>query len=248
MTREAVGIDLRSVLGTVGAIGALNIGLGVGLGVGLIRGDRRLGNDLALSLGFPSFLAIAGVRMNVVGAQNLWARRPAVFVMNHQSGLDAMIVGALLRQGFSGLGKKEAQLSPATFLLGMATDAVFVDRADSTKGRAAQEQLVERLRSGVSVFVAPEGTRSPTGDLGPFRTGAFHVARTAGVPIVPIVLRNAYDLMPGKSKLIHPGVVDVAVLDPIATDGWTRETVRADIASVRKQFVDTLKNWPKGSR
>jgi putative phosphoserine phosphatase/1-acylglycerol-3-phosphate O-acyltransferase len=248
MTGEAGGIDLRSVLGTVGAVGALNIGLGVGLGVGLIRGDRRLGNDLALSLGFPSFLAIAGVRVNVVGAHNLWATRPAVFVMNHQSGLDAMIVGALLRQGFSGLGKKEAQLSPATFLLGMATDAVFVDRADSTKGRAAQQQLIERLESGVSVFVAPEGTRSPTGELGEFRTGAFHVARSARVPIVPIVLRNAYDLMPGKSKLIHPGVVDVAVLDPIPTDSWTRETVHDDIAAVRKQFVDTLRSWPKGSR
>ena len=248
MTGEAGGVDLRSVLGTVGAVGALNIGLGVGLGVGLIRGDRRLGNDLALSLGFPSFLAIAGVRVKAIGAQNLWATRPAVFVMNHQSGLDAMIVGALLRQGFSGLGKKEAQLSPATFLMGMATDAVFVDRADSTKGRAAQQQLIERLESGVSVFVAPEGTRSPTGELGEFRTGAFHVARSARVPIVPIVLRNAYDLMPGKSKLIHPGVVDVAVLDPIPTDGWTRETVRDDMAAVRKQFVDTLRNWPKGSR
>jgi putative phosphoserine phosphatase/1-acylglycerol-3-phosphate O-acyltransferase len=248
VTDEAGGIDLRSVLGTVGALGALNIGLGVGLGVGLIRGDRRLGNDLALSLGFPSFLALAGVRVNVIGAQNLWARRPAVFVMNHQSGLDAMIVGALLRQGFTGLGKKEAQLSPATFLLGMAMDAVFVDRGDSTKGRAAQQQLVERLRSGVSVFVAPEGTRSPSGELGEFRTGAFHVARTAGVPIVPIVLRNAYDLMPGKSKIVHPGVVDVAVLDPIPTDTWTRETVRDEMAGVRKQFVDTLRSWPKGSR
>jgi putative phosphoserine phosphatase / 1-acylglycerol-3-phosphate O-acyltransferase len=247
MTTEGGGLDVRSALGTVGAIGALNIGLGVGLGVGLIRGNRRLGSDLALSLGFPSFLAMAGVRMNVVGAHNLWAKRPAVFVMNHQSGLDAMIVGALLRQGFTGLGKKEAQLSPATFLLGMAMDAVFVDRADSTKGRAAQEKLVQRLRSGVSVFIAPEGTRSPTAQLGPFHTGAFHVARNAGAPIVPIVLRNAYDLMPGKSKLIHPGVVDVAVLDPIPTDGWTRESVREDMAVVRKQFVDTLENWPKGS-
>lgn len=245
MTNQPQGIDVRSILGTVGAVGALNIGLGVGLGVGLLRGDRRLGNDLALSLGFPSFLALAGVRIRVVGARNLWARRPAVFVMNHQSGLDAMIVGALLRQGFSGLGKKEAQYSPATFLMGTATDAVFVDRADSTKGRAAQEQLVERLRSGLSVFVAPEGTRSDTGELGPFRTGAFHVARTAGVPMVPIVLRNAFELMPGKSKLIHSGVVDVAVLEPISTDDWTRESVRDDVAAVRQQFVDTLKNWPE---
>jgi putative phosphoserine phosphatase / 1-acylglycerol-3-phosphate O-acyltransferase len=248
VTTDSRGTDLRSALGTVGAIGALNFALGVGLAVGLLRRDRRLGEDLAVSLGFPAFLAVAGVRLKVVGAHNLWAQRPAVFVINHQGGLDAMVVGALLHHDFTGLSKKESQYSPVTFLLGKSLDAVFVDRADPTKGRAAQDQLIERLRSGVSVFVAPEGTRSDTGKLGPFKTGAFHVARNAGVPIVPIVLRNAYELMPGKSKIIRPGVVDVAVLDPIPTDGWTRDTVREDMAAVRKRFVDTLENWPEDSQ
>jgi putative phosphoserine phosphatase / 1-acylglycerol-3-phosphate O-acyltransferase len=248
VTTDSRGTDLRSALGTVGAIGALNFALGVGLAVGLLRRDRRLGEDLAVSLGFPAFLAVAGVRLKVVGAHNLWAQRPAVFVINHQGGLDAMVVGALLHHGFTGLSKKESQYSPVTFLLGKSLDAVFVDRADPTKGRAAQDQLIERLRSGVSVFVAPEGTRSDTGKLGPFKTGAFHVARNAGVPIVPIVLRNAYELMPGKSKIVRPGVVDVAVLDPIPTDGWTRDTVREDMAAVRKRFVDTLENWPEDSQ
>ncbi|MFY1621029.1 lysophospholipid acyltransferase family protein [Micromonospora sp. WMMD736] len=245
MTGQSDGMDLRAVLGTVGAVGALNVGLGLGLGVGLLRGDRRLGNDLALTLGFPAFLAVAGVRVRVVGEHNLWAQRPAVFVMNHQSGLDAMIVGALLRQGFSGLGKKEAQYSPPTFLMGQATEAVFVDRADPVKGRTAQAQLLERLRAGLSVFVAPEGTRSDTGELGEFRTGAFHVARTAGVPVVPVVLRNAYELMPGKAKIIRPGVVDVAVLEPISTEGWSSETARDDVARVRRRFVEALENWPQ---
>jgi putative phosphoserine phosphatase / 1-acylglycerol-3-phosphate O-acyltransferase len=245
VTDQRPGLDLRSVAGTVGALGALNIGLGVGFGIGLLRGDRRLGNDLALSFGVPAFLAFAGVKIRVVGARNLWARRPAVFVMNHQSGLDAMIVAALLHHGFSGLGKKEAQYSPATFLMGQATDAVFVDRADSANGRVAQQRLLERLRSGMSIFIAPEGTRSDTGELGAFRSGAFHVARTAGVPMVPIVLRNAYELMPGKSKLIRSGVVDVAVLEPVSTEHWTVQSVHDDMAEVRQRFVDALKNWPQ---
>jgi putative phosphoserine phosphatase/1-acylglycerol-3-phosphate O-acyltransferase len=248
VTRIPGAPDLRAALNTAGAVAALNIGLGAGLAVGLLRGDRRLGHELATSLGFPSFLATAGVRVDVVGEHNLWAQRPAVFVMNHQSGLDAMIAAALLRHGFSALGKQEAKYSPATFLAGQTLDQVFVDRDDPEKGRAAQEQLAERLRSGLSLLVAPEGTRSDTGELGPFKTGAFHVARTEGVPIVPIVLRNAYELMPGKSLLIRPGVVDVAVLEPIPTAGWTVETVRDDVAAVRKQFVETLKNWPVQSQ
>ena len=137
---------------------------------------------------------------------------------------------------------------PPTFLLGQALDAVFIDRTDPAKGRAGQDELVERLRAGLSVFVAPEGTRSPTPVLGPFRTGAFHVARTARVPMVPIVLRNSYDLNPGTAKIIRPGVVDVAVLDPIPTGGWTRETAREDVAAVRKLFADTLDNWPEEAR
>jgi putative phosphoserine phosphatase/1-acylglycerol-3-phosphate O-acyltransferase len=103
---------------------------------------------------------------------------------------------------------------------------------------------VGRLRNGLSVFVAPEGTRSPTPVLGPFKTGAFHVAFDAGAPVVPIVIRNAYELMPGAAKTIRPGRVDVAVLEPIETDGWSRETMRQHAADVRKRFLDTLERWP----
>ena len=194
--RTNQGSGLRSLVGTAAAIGGLNLGLGAGLLIGRIRGNERLGADLATSLGFAAFLAAAGVRLDVSGSQNLWIERPAVFVMNHQSGLDAMVVGALLHDRFSGLGKQEARYSPTTYLMGRALDAVFIDRSDPAAARAQLAVLEERLRDGLSVFVAPEGTRSPTPVLGPFRTGAFHVAMNAGVPVVPVVLRNTYNLMP----------------------------------------------------
>lgn len=76
MTGESGDIDLRSMLGTVGAFAALNIGVGAGLAIGMLRGDSRLGSDLAESLGFDALLAAAGVRINVIGEQNLWAKRP----------------------------------------------------------------------------------------------------------------------------------------------------------------------------
>jgi len=235
---------LRAAIGTLAALGGLNLGMAAGIAIGHLRRDQRLGADLACSIGFSTFLAAAGVRVEVVGAHNLWATRPAVFVMNHQSGLDAMIVGALLQKKFSGLGKKEAKYSPATFLTGLAIDAVFVDRADPAAARTQLAELEGRLRSGLSVFVAPEGTRMPTPVLGKFHTGAFRVAVNAGVPIVPVVLRNSWDLMPGSAKTIRAGTVDVAVLPPIETRDWSMDSLREHIEDVRKQFEHTLDEWP----
>jgi putative phosphoserine phosphatase/1-acylglycerol-3-phosphate O-acyltransferase len=154
-----------------------------------------------------------------------------------------MIVCALLQEKFSGIGKKEVQYMPFLALTTYALETVFVERG-SPKAREQATGLVDRLRDGKSVFVAPEGTRSPTPVLGPFKTGAFHAALDAGVPVVPIVVRNAYDLMPGDSMGIQPGTVDVAVLEPIASDGWKREEMRSVAGSVRQRFVDTMQSWP----
>jgi putative phosphoserine phosphatase/1-acylglycerol-3-phosphate O-acyltransferase len=235
---------LRATIGTVAALAGLNVGMGAGIAIGRLRGDQRLGADLACSLGFSAFLAAAGVRLEIVGAHNLWAARPAVFVMNHQSGLDAMVIGALLRDRFSGLAKKEARYSPATYLTGRALNAVFVDRSDPMAAREQLSMLEDRVREGLSVFVAPEGTRSPTPVLGPFRTGAFRVAVNTGVPIVPVVLRNTWDLMPGTAKTIRPGTVDVAVLPPVETRDWSLDSLRQHVDDVRKQFEHTLDVWP----
>jgi putative phosphoserine phosphatase/1-acylglycerol-3-phosphate O-acyltransferase len=228
------------------AIGGLNLGILTGLGIGLLRRDRELGSDLALSFGFQSYLALAGVTLDVIGEAHLWERRPCVFVMNHQSALDLLIVGALAQKRLSAMGKKEARFLPPTYLLGRAMKTVWVDRSDPEAARASQQELVDRLRSGYSVVVAPEGTRRPTPVLGTFRTGAFHVATEAQVPVVPIVLRNSYDLMPGSAKTSVPGRVQVAVLPPVETTGWSRPSIREHVEEVRRSFVETLADWPEG--
>ena len=233
----------RAVVSAIAAMGAMNIGMAAGLGLGILRRDAQLGRNLALSLGFKTFLGAAGVKLDVVNAHRLWAHRPAVFVFNHQSGLDALIVCALLQENFSGIGKKSAKTNPLTALTTHALDLVFVDRG-TAQAREQAKGLVDRLQAGKSVFVAPEGTRSPTPVLAPFKTGAFHTALDAGVPVVPIVVRNAYELMPGDSMGIVPGTVDVAVLEPIWPDGWKRKEMRAVAAGVRQRFVEAMENWP----
>jgi putative phosphoserine phosphatase / 1-acylglycerol-3-phosphate O-acyltransferase len=242
--REPRQPGLRALLGTAAAMAAFNTGMGLGFAIGTLRRDPELGLNAAIPLACDGALALAGVRLNVVGESNLWASRPAVFVGNHQSSLDVLIVGSLVRRDLTGVAKKEAKYDPRMIVGGQLMDLAFIDRSNPESARRDVNALVDRIRSGTSVAIMPEGTRTPTPTVGRFKKGAFHLAMQAGVPMVPIVIRNAGELMWRRSMVINPGTVDVAVLEPIPAGHWTVEDLDARVAEVRQLFVDTLDNWP----
>ena len=95
-------------------------------------------------------------------------------------------------------------------------------------------------------MIAPEGTRvrDMTVNLGPFKKGAFHMARTLGVPVIPIVIRNALDVAGRDAVMLRSGTVDIAVLPPVHTNGWTERNTGQKAEEVRQMFIDTLKDWP----
>jgi putative phosphoserine phosphatase/1-acylglycerol-3-phosphate O-acyltransferase len=150
----------------------------------------------------------------------------------------------LLRHDFTAVAKKEARHDPRMMVVSAVLDPVFIDRSDLTKAKESMDGVARRLRDGVSILLFPEGTRMPTPTLGRFKKGAFHIARQAGVPIVPIVLRNTGELAWRRSLFVNPGTVEVAVLDPIPTRDWAAGDLDQHIASVRQRFADTLENWP----
>ena len=89
-------------------------------------------------------------------------------------------------------------------------------------------------------MIAPEGTRSATAKVGKFKKGAFHMAMAAGVPIVPVVLKNALDALPRHGIVSRPTTVDVVVHPPIPTTDWRREDLDDHIADVQALFERTL--------
>jgi putative phosphoserine phosphatase/1-acylglycerol-3-phosphate O-acyltransferase len=232
------------IVRTGAALAGLGAAGGVGVTVGVLARDRRQGANVAAAIGPDLALALAGVKLNVTGKEHLWSRRPAVFIFNHQSSLDVAVVGALVRRDLTGVAKQEAARDPRFAPIGYVVDIVYVDRSNSRQARAALRPAVERLKDGTSIAIAPEGTRSPTPTLGPFKKGAFHLAMQAGMPLVPIVIRNAGDLMWRRSLVIRPGTVDVAVLEPIPTDGWTASSIGRAAIEIRERFVQTLEDWP----
>jgi len=123
----------------------------------------------------------------------------------------------------------------------------FVDRGNTAQAKAALAPAVAKIRGdGLSLALSPEGTRSPTPRLGPFKKGAFHIAMQARVPMVAIVMRNAGEVMWRSAQTIRPGTVDVLVHPPIDTSGWRVATIDEHVREVRDLFVRTLDDWPTG--
>ncbi len=104
------------------------------------------------------------------------------------------------------------------------------------------ENLVAK---GLSIMIAPEGTRLDTRTVGPFKKGGpFRLAMAAGVPLVPIVIRNAEVIASRDSSTMNPGEVDIVVYPPLSVEDWTVEDLPERIEEVRQLYLDTLKNWP----
>jgi HAD superfamily hydrolase (TIGR01490 family) len=238
---EAVGRTAAAYGGFVGALWA-------GAGVGLLKRSRRQGMNVTMQLGSDVALDLAGIELRVTGREHLWSHRPAVFIFNHQSWLDGFIVMKLLRENVTAVAKKEVSRQPIFGQVGWLMNMAYVDRGNTAQARKALEPVVDRIREGYSLAISPEGTRSPTPRLGPFKKGAFHMAMQSGVPIVPIVIRNAGLHLWRGSMFMRKGTIDVHVLPPIPTDGWTTDDLGDRVAAVRERFEQTLADWPADGR
>ena len=210
---------------------------------GAVKGLVTLSRQEAANTTFSSIgdfgTRLAGLQISVRGKRNLTDFRPAVFCFNHQSAADFFIIMKLLRRDFTGVAKKELERTPIGPIFN-ALGAIYIDRSNKAKAIEAMKPAVEALKNGVSVAIAPEGTRSGTAELGPFKKGAFHLAMQAGVPIVPIVIKNAYQAVKKGSMMLRPTHIEVVVLDPVETALWKRKNLNQYIEEVRELFVAEL--------
>ncbi|BFP40046.1 hypothetical protein FGF1_08910 [Flavobacteriaceae bacterium GF1] len=210
---------------------------------GAVKGLVTLSRQEAANTTFSSIgdfgTRLAGLQISVRGKRNLTDFRPAVFCFNHQSAADFFIIMKLLRRDFTGVAKKELERTPIGPIF-KALGAIYIDRSNKAKAIEAMKPAVEALKNGVSVAIAPEGTRSGTAELGPFKKGAFHLAMQAGVPIVPIVIKNAYQAVKKGSMMLRPTHIEVVVLDPVETALWKRKNLNQYIEEVRELFVAEL--------
>ena len=200
------------------------------------RGMYLLGH-----LGAWLALTLAGIRYRVSGRDNVPADLAVVFCANHESNVDPPVLFAALHPQLHILYKAELHKFP---IMGTVFDVggfVPVDRGDRDKALASIERGAQSLRDGNSFLIFPEGTRSRTGELLPFKKGGFIMAIRAQVPLVPVAISGGRSAMRKGSPIVRPVHVTVRIGRPIPTAGLTLDDRDALIASVRAEVQALLR-------
>lgn len=189
----------------------------------------------------PIARAIMGIRLDVEGGEYLH-QRPAVYVANHQSGLDLGNLSGVFPRGAVVIGKKEIRFIPVFGLMFEAFGNVLIDRKNRTDALSGLRKAVELMKhKNFSIWIFPEGTRNAAGrGLLPFKKGAFYMAIQAHTPIVPIVCSSLERLVNFKGRYARSGTLYVKVLPPILPQKRSVSEVEDLLKTTREQMLEGL--------
>ncbi|MBI4410675.1 MAG: 1-acyl-sn-glycerol-3-phosphate acyltransferase [Gemmatimonadetes bacterium] len=191
----------------------------------------------------------SGSPVHVIGLDNVRRDRPQIFVSNHQSWFDIFALAAVIPKRYRFIAKKELGRIPIFGAAWKAAGHIEVNRQD--RGSAIQSleaagRLIREDKSSVVIF--PEGTRSPTGRLLPFKKGAFMLALHTGVDIVPVAVSGTRAILRKRDWRIRRGTITVRFGPAIPTAGYTEANREELIALVRGRIEAMLHQAPEARR
>jgi 1-acyl-sn-glycerol-3-phosphate acyltransferase len=189
-------------------------------------------------------LWLASIRVEVIGRENVLMDRPQIFMANHQSDVDVLIVLAHIPGQFRWIAKKELFKIPIFGKAMKNAGYIEIDRQNHEKAMKSLDEAAQKIREGKSVVTFPEGTRSKDGTVKPFKQGMFHLAIKAGVPIVPISIIGAHTIMPKRSLAVRPGKITLVICEPLDVSPYTIETRCELIERVRGIIIRNLEGRP----
>jgi 1-acyl-sn-glycerol-3-phosphate acyltransferase len=186
-------------------------------------------------------LRCTGVKVHVEGLENIDPGRAYVYAANHQGGFDILAILGRLPVQFRWLAKEELF---HVFVMGRAMKAIGyipINRQDRRKAFESITRAAEKIRSGTSVVIFPEGTRSPDGIMRDFKKGGFILAIKSQQPIVPVSISGSHAILPNKRDwIVNPGVIHIAIGSPIPTEGCTARDRDRLIERVRQAIREHL--------
>ena len=187
---------------------------------------------------FGKMSRVFGIKLELRIPEDAYKRGQHIYIANHQNNWDLFTVSSAVTPKVVTVGKKSLAWMPLFGQLYWLTGNILIDRANRSKAKGTIDQVVDQMnQSDVSVWMFPEGTRSRGRGLLPFKTGAFHAAIGAQLPIIPIVCSSTGGI---KLNRWNNGHVIVEMLPPVAVEGYGKENVRELANQCREQMVAKL--------
>ena len=188
-------------------------------------------------------ILLSGVRITVTGKENLAPGRNYILMSNHLSAADIPLLYRALPLPFVYLAKRELFLIPFFGWSMLFVGHIPINRKSPRSAKRSLDKAVRVLGKGKSSLVVfPEGTRSPTGELGPFMLGVFSLAIAAQKETVPVAIQGSREILPKGSYLVQPHPVSVRIGKPIPTTGYARESKKELANRVREAMEELLRN------
>ncbi len=191
------------------------------------------------------WLRLSGVKVKVRGLELLDRKQVYVFVSNHRSYLDTATLFIYTGRRIGLLAKKELLKVPVLGVGMGFVNVMAIDRRNRESAILTTEAATKRIQSGVSFAVFVEGTRAKPGELLPFKKGAFYMAKQAGVPVVPVAIKNSDVLMGKGTGEARSGTIEMVIMSPVDTEGLeSDQDINELISKVRKSIADALSADP----
>jgi 1-acyl-sn-glycerol-3-phosphate acyltransferase len=181
-------------------------------------------------------MARARIQLDIQGRERVPQDRSLVYMSNHQSHMDIPVLYASMpTRTVRMVAKSELFRIPFWNRVLRLAGFIEIDRGDREKAIASLDRAAEALGQGVSIYIAPEGSRSKTGRLGPLKKGGFHLARDANAPIVPVAISGTLELLPpGGTSMAYDRPVRVVFGDPIEVEGRGIDELMAEVEAFLK--------------
>lgn len=180
------------------------------------------------------------VKVKIEGQNHIAPKQSYIFAANHQSIFDVFLVYGWLGVKFRWIMKKELRMIP---FVGKACEMmghIFINRSNAIAAKRSLEAAEKQLQKGGSIFMFPEGTRTKTGAVGKFKRGALVIARDLKLPIVPVSIVGAYEVMPYHAWYIQPGIIKLIIHKPIPTKGLSDADMHTAINIVQNSVASAL--------
>ncbi|KAE8582392.1 hypothetical protein XENTR_v10020102 [Xenopus tropicalis] len=204
----------------------------------LTNGGRTVNNMRIISRVVRTLKYFFGVRFEVKGLENFQIDGPCVIISNHQSILDMMGLMEILPDRCVQIAKKELMYAGSVGLITYLGGVIYINRKRTSDAKSIMAAVAQAMISdNLKVWIYPEGTRNNSGDLLPFKKGAFHLALQAQVPIIPVVYSSLTSFYNQKKNLFTGGTVKVEILPKIDTSGLTEN----DITDLTERCHQTMR-------